>query len=106
MHVIEALEVTGRGWVIELDGTIVAFAIGTAHNGNVLGLFVDPSHEGRGYGRRLHDTVVEWLWLHGLDHIWLNTQPGTRAQRFYEGLGWMSCGLLDSGQLRFELRKK
>lgn len=60
-QVIEALETTGRGWVIELDGVIVAFAIGDALTGGISALFVDPPHRGRGYGRRLYDTVVEWL---------------------------------------------
>ena len=104
-QVIETLEHTGRGWVIELDGVIAAFAIGNAVTGSVFALFVDPSHEGHGYGRRLHDTVVEWLWSRGLDQIWLNTQSGTRAQLFYEKLGWLSSGTADSDQLRLELLK-
>lgn len=74
-QVIEALETTGRGWVIELDGVIVAFAIGDALTGSICALFVDPPHRGRGYGRRLHDTVVEWLWSQGHDRAWLNAQP-------------------------------
>jgi GNAT superfamily N-acetyltransferase len=105
-QVIEALEVAGRGWVIELDGVIAAFAIGNAVTGSVFALFVDPAHQGHGYGRRLHDTVVEWLWSQGLDRIWLNTQPGTRAQRFYEKLGWLCCGPAGNGQLRLELLKR
>jgi GNAT superfamily N-acetyltransferase len=102
-QVIEALEVAGRGWVIELDGLIVAFAIGNALTGSIWALFVDPTHQGHGYGRRLHDTVVEWLWSRGLERIWLNTQPGTRAQRLYEKLGWICRGPIDTGELRFEL---
>jgi GNAT superfamily N-acetyltransferase len=78
-QVIEALETTGRGWVIELDGMIVAFAIGDALTGSICALFVDPPHRGRGYGRRLHDTVVDWLWSQGHDRVWLNAQPGTQA---------------------------
>jgi GNAT superfamily N-acetyltransferase len=69
-QVIEALELTGRGWVIELDGVIAAFTIGNAITGSLFALFVDPSHQGHGYGRRLHDTVVEWLWSKGLERIW------------------------------------
>lgn len=103
--VIEALEVSGRGWAIELEGVIVAFAIGNAVTGSVFALFVDPAHQGSGYGRRLHDTVVEWLWSRGLDRIWLNTQAGTRAQRFYERLGWVVRGPVESGELRYELLK-
>jgi len=75
-QVIEALESTGRGWVMELDGVIVAFAIGDALTGSIWALFVDPSHRGHGYGRRLHDTVVEWLWSQGHDRIGLNAEPG------------------------------
>jgi GNAT superfamily N-acetyltransferase len=78
-QVVEALETTGRGWVIELDGVIVAFAIGDALTGSIWALFVDPPHRGRGYGRRLHDTVVEWLWSQGHERVWLNAQPGTPA---------------------------
>ena len=75
-QLIEALETTGRGWVIELDGVVVAFAIGDALTGTISALFVDPPHRGHGYGRRLHDTVVEWLWSQGHDRVWLNAQPG------------------------------
>jgi GNAT superfamily N-acetyltransferase len=75
-QVLEALESTGRGWVMELDGVIVAFAIGDALTGSIWALFVDPSHRGHGYGRRLHDTVVEWLWSQGHDRIGLNAEPG------------------------------
>jgi|SRR5579883_1205934 len=73
-QLVEALESTGRGWVIELDGKVVAFAIGDALTGSIWALFVDPPHRGRGYGRRLHDTVVEWLWSRGHDRIWLNAE--------------------------------
>jgi GNAT superfamily N-acetyltransferase len=74
---IEALETTGRGWLIELDGVIVAFAVGDALTGSIWALFVDPPHRGRGYGRRLYDTVVEWLWSQGHDRVWLDAQPKT-----------------------------
>jgi GNAT superfamily N-acetyltransferase len=79
-QVIEALERTGRGWVIELDGVIVAFAIGNALTGSIWELVVDPAHRGQGYGRRLHDTVVEWLWLQGHDRVWLNSEPDEQLE--------------------------
>ncbi|MGH8199801.1 MAG: GNAT family N-acetyltransferase [Steroidobacteraceae bacterium] len=78
-QVVEALETTGRGWVIELDGVIVAFAIGNALTGSIWALFVDPPYRGNGYGRRLYDTVVEWLWSQGHDRVWLNAQPETAS---------------------------
>lgn len=72
-QLVDVLETTGRGWVIELDGVIVAFAIGDALTGSISALFVDPPHRGEGYGRRLHDTVVDWLWS-GHDRIWLGME--------------------------------
>jgi GNAT superfamily N-acetyltransferase len=98
----EALEKTGRGWVIEADGEVVAFAIGNAESGNIWALFVHPDHERRGYGRMLHETMVEWLFSRGLERLWLTTDPHTRAQRFYEAAGWECVGTTDGGELQFE----
>ena len=101
--VIHAIEETGRGWVIELDGEVVAFAVGNAQNGNIWALFVDPAHERQGHGRRLHDTMLAWLWSQGLRRLWLTTESATRAQRFYEAAGWSKGGHTPSGELFFEL---
>lgn len=101
-HVQEAIENTGRGWVIETEDAVVAFAIGNAANGNIWALFVHPDHERRGYGRLLHDTMIGWLWSTGLHRLWLTTQPGTRAQGFYEAAGWRLVAVTDSGEVRFE----
>lgn len=101
-NVREAIEQTGRGWVVESHGDVVAFAIGNATNGSIWALFVHPDHEHRGYGRLLHDTMIEWLWSQGVDRLWLTTEPGTRAQRFYELAGWQHVGSTDLGELRYE----
>ena len=101
-EVIDAIERSGRGWVVECDGNIVGFAIGNAENGNVWALFVDPEHEARGLGRRLHDGMIAWLWSRGLRRLWLTTEPGTRAQRFYEHAGWQGRGLSPSGEMLLE----
>lgn len=97
------LEVLGRGWVIEADGRVVAFAIADATIGHLWALFVDPAHERRGYGRRLHDAMVEWLWSQGLQHLWLATEAGTRAARFYRAAGWREAGTTPHGELAFVL---
>ena len=101
-----AIEETGRGWVVDEDGEVVAFAIGNATTGNIWALFVRPEHEGRGYGRQLHDTMVNWLWTTGLQRLWLTTEPGTRAQRFYDAAGWQSTGTTTAGELRYELQRR
>jgi len=105
-EVVEYLERHGRGWVVVDEGdAVVAFAIGDARDGNIWALFVDPAHEGRGHGRRLHDEMVAWLWSRGLARLWLTTMPRTRAQRFYERAGWVDKGLQPSGELLFELER-
>ena len=100
---INAIETLGRGWVIDVNGEIVGFAIGNATNSNIWALFIDPEHEGRGYGRRLHDAMVAWMWEQDLKQLWLSTEPGTRAQRFYEVAGWENVGMTKGGEVRFEM---
>jgi GNAT superfamily N-acetyltransferase len=97
-----AIETSGRGWVVEIDGRVVAFAIGNKTNGNIWALFVDPAHEGRGYGRLLHDEMIKWLRGQGVKTLWLTTQASTRAERFYEKAGWLRVGTTATGEVRFE----
>ncbi len=125
--VLEAIERSGRGWVVECvhedarDGesclhedarggesmgqpVLAGFAIGNTETGNIWALFVDPAFEARGVGRRLHDEMVAWLWSRGLRRLWLTTEPGTRAQQFYERAGWRNCGPTPRGnEIHFEL---
>src|SRR5262245_16752078 len=101
-EVAQAIELTGRGWVIEVEGRVQAFAIGNAETGNIFALFVDPAYERRGFGRRLQDEMLSWLWSRGLKRLWLSTQPGTRAERFYEVSGWTKRGSLPNGEILFE----
>jgi GNAT superfamily N-acetyltransferase len=102
-EVVDYLERFGRGWVVlDEGGEVAAFAVGDARDGNIWALFVEPRFEGRGYGRRLHDEMVAWLFSRGLTRLWLATEPDTRAERFYRRAGWIDCGLLPSGERRFE----
>ncbi len=100
---ISEIEVTGRGWVAEDRGVIVGFAIGNKVTGNIWALFVDPDHEGRGHGRRLHDTMVQWLFDEGLTRLQLSTDPNTRARRLYERAGWSFVRMLPSGEAELQL---
>lgn len=99
---LAALDETGRTWVIEADGEIVAFGTGY-RDGSVWALFVHPDHEGRGYGRTLHAMITEWLWSLGYERLWLGTGAGTRAEQFYLSQGWHACGVETGGDIRLEL---
>jgi len=104
-EVREHLELLGRGWVVDLDGTVRAFAIGNRRTANVWALFVEQGHERRGFGRRLHDTMMAWFWTVGVPRVWLSTGAGTRAEGFYRAAGWRDAGLTAHGELRFEMER-
>jgi GNAT superfamily N-acetyltransferase len=57
------------------------------------GLYVVPSHWGRGVGRELHDLVLDRLRAAGSErcYLWV-LQHNTRARRFYERRGWRENG--------------
>ncbi len=98
------LERDGRGWVAEVDGRIVGFAIADLSRFNVWALFVHPDHEKRGIGRALHDEMMRWFLAQpGVERVWLTTAPGTRAEAFYRRAGWRDRGLDAHGEVRFEM---
>jgi GNAT superfamily N-acetyltransferase len=103
---VPAIEETGRGWVVDTEEGIAGFSVGNAKTGNIWALFVDPVQERKGYGRRLHDVMVEWLFAQGLTRLWLGTQPGTRAERFYLAAGWRPTGDVDGGEVELELCRR
>jgi GNAT superfamily N-acetyltransferase len=83
------LEQSGRGWVAELDGEIVAFCYADKMNASIWALFVQPGHEGQGLGQSLLRQAVDWLFEMGHDCVHLTTGANTRADRFYSAQGWM-----------------
>lgn len=96
------LTTRGRGWVCEVNGQIVGFAIVDLQEDNVWALFLAPEHEGRGIGGKLHDDMLDWYFSQRPGPIWLGTDPGTRAEGFYRKRGWQQTGMQDNGEIRFE----
>ena len=89
---------TARFPVIEVDGDVVATAIGTLELGvpnpqcrrgrtarlaNVITL---PEHRGRGYGTLLVRDVIEWARSIDADRVDLSATPD--GQRIYEKVGF------------------
>lgn len=104
-HYRSMLRNNGRGWVAEVAGEVVGFAIVDLTRGSVWALFVDPRYEGRGIGRRLHDEMLDWSFAAGAERVWLSTDPGTRAEQFYRAAGWQPTGVERNGEARFEMRR-
>jgi GNAT superfamily N-acetyltransferase len=99
----EMLEEKGAGWVCEVAETIVGFAIVDFSDANIWALFVDPDHDKKGIGRKLHDLMLNYSFELGVDKLWLSTGPGTRAETFYRKAGWEQTGFTQSGEIRFEM---
>ena len=100
----EAMFAPERGacWVAE-DDEILGFAWADFVERNVWALFVRPGREGRGVGRALHETMMDAFFSRSDATVWLGTTPGTRAVAFYRAAGWLECGRLANGELRFEM---
>ena len=100
------LDGDGAAWVCEVDNRVVGFAIADRSNANVYALFVEPDFESQGIGRLLHDTMMNWFFSAGLSTVWLSTDPGTRAERFYRQAGWVATGGKANGEIRFEMSRE
>ena len=104
----EALQHSAKGWVCEIDGKIVGFAMGDSGSGEMTVLAVLPSFEKRGIGKQLLKYVQDWLFDSGHTELWLLTtaNPAFRAYGFYQAQGWIATGeLIDEEEEKFVLRR-
>ena len=99
---LEYLTVRGKGWVCEVEGQVVGFAIADLREDNIWALFVDPGIERRGVGKTLQKMMLDWYFAQGKDRVWLGTAAGTRAETFYGRTGWSQNGM-HGKELRFEM---
>ena len=93
----------GMGWVCEIEGEIVGFAIADLVDNNIWALFIHPEHEGIGIGKRLHQMMLDWYFDQQKNSVWLGTAPHTRAEKFYKKAGWRETGVRHNGEIRFEM---
>ncbi len=102
----EFLTGRGKGWVCEIDGLLVGFAIADLKNNNIWALFLKPEFEGRGIGRQLHEIMLDWYFSNGKEYVWLGTSPNTRAEKFYRKRGWKETGLYGDDEIKFEMTRE
>ncbi|MBV9962601.1 MAG: GNAT family N-acetyltransferase [Parafilimonas sp.] len=93
----------GKGWVCEIDNTIIGFAIADLKEKNIWALFVHPEFEQKGIGKKLHDIMLAWYFNHTKETVWLGTAPNTRAEKFYRKAGWKQVGTYGKGEIKFEM---
>lgn len=101
---IEFLTQRGKGWVCEIDGKIVGFAIADLQDNNIWALFLHPDFEKQGIGQKLHNRMLNWYFEQGKEEVWLGTTPSTRAESFYKRAGWIENGM-HGDEIRFEMKK-
>lgn len=96
----------GKGWVCEVDGQIVGFAIADLRENNIWALFLKPEYERQGIGRQLHTIMLDWYFSETQKTVWLGTNPNTRAELFYRKAGWKEVGTHGDGEIKFEMTFK
>jgi GNAT superfamily N-acetyltransferase len=96
----------GKGWVCEMDGEIVGFAIADLKDNNIWALFLKPEYEQRGIGRQLHTIMLDWYFSKTPKTVWLGTNPNTRAELFYRKAGWKEAGTHGEDEIKFEMTFK
>lgn len=97
------ITVRGKGWVCETGAVIAGFAIADLREHNIWALFVRPEYEGQGIGRTLHDRMLDWYFSQTQETVWLGTSPHTRAEKFYIRSGWTDVGIVNMGEVKFEM---
>jgi GNAT superfamily N-acetyltransferase len=95
----------GKGWVCEIDGEVVGFAIADLVDNNIWALFIHPGFERIGIGKKLHEEMLNWYFSQTDKTVWLGTSPKTRAELFYRKAGWKEVGLHGKGEIKFEMTK-
>lgn len=99
----EYMTARGKGWVCEIDGVVIGFAIADLVDRNVWALFVDPEFAGRGIGKQLHNIMLDWYFEQTGEPIWLGTGFDTKAEIFYRMQGWREIGLHGTTETKFEM---
>lgn len=94
----------GKGWVCEVEGKIVGFAIVDLIANNIWALFIRPEYENQGIGKTLHKLMLNWYFDQTKETVWLGTSPDTRAEVFYKLQGWQTVGKVNKGEVKFEMR--
>jgi GNAT superfamily N-acetyltransferase len=104
-HYQEMLTTRGRGWIAAVDDVIRGFAVADLQEQSVWALFVHPRFEGRGLGRQLQQTMLEWTFGAGARQLSLTTAADTRAERFYTASGWRVLDRRHGGDALFEMTR-
>jgi GNAT superfamily N-acetyltransferase len=95
--VSQKLSASYKGWLCEIDKSVVGFSMADRDTGELWVIAVLPEFECQGIGNRLMALAEAWLWEMGCDRGWLTTSinKGFRAYGFYLSRGWADYKIED-----------
>jgi len=96
----------GETWVAEYADQIVGFSMVDVIDNRVWALFVSPPYEKRGIGKQLHHMMLDWFFDLGKESVWLGTSPHTRAEVFYQRLGWAFEGPYGDDEVKLRMTRE
>lgn len=103
----EWLDGTIKGWICEISGKAVGFAMGDSKTGEMLVIAIYPGYEKLGIGKKLMQLIQDWLWSFDQKELWLwsNHDSVVRAHGFYRKLGWIPTGEIEGNNEKLILKK-
>jgi diamine N-acetyltransferase len=88
----------------ELVGFVMVYRDSAASTFHVWRFMIDARHQGRGYGRRAMELLIEEARADGATEVTLSVVPGDgSALDFYAGLGFEETGEIDDGEVAMRL---
>ncbi len=105
--VAEWLEGPVKGWLCEVSGKPVGFAMADCATAEVIVVACYPEFENQGIGKMLMLKLHDWLWSFEHKEIWLwsNPDPSVRAYGFYRKLGYRPTGDTQGNNEMLKLKK-
>lgn len=105
--VSEWLDGSVKGWICEISGKPVGFAMGDSDTAEILVIAITPGYEKLGIGKKLMIQLQDWLWSFGHQELWLWSNPddNVRAFGFYRKLGWHPTGEISGNNEKLALKK-
>ncbi|MCU4674669.1 GNAT family N-acetyltransferase [Catenovulum sp. 2E275] len=91
----------GKGWVYTDNNGICGYVIGSKKESTIWALFIAPEYQGKGIGKALLKTATNWLNENGIQKIYLSTAVNSKAEHFYQHLGWHRGIPLETGQVTY-----
>ena len=89
------ITIRGKGWVCEIDNSVIGFAIADLAENNIWALFLQPEYERKGIGKKLHDIMLDWYFSKTKEKVWLGTAIIPGLKYFTESVDGKKLGNME-----------